>query len=585
MATYPAESFYRGTIRQSIANNTSVPFTLKVSKIPTLTSWLLTVSPNTANEELIEYSGVDGTALTITVIKRWISPSAQALTVNGTDYNNVTYQKSHSQNDTIRGDVNHLHIIQTYGDLQAQIDTKLAIAWWLRTWMGALRQTVEIDATGAEVKKSIIDGTTISGTETLRKRKVDGTYEEIPFSVFGAALSPSAVVDKQYYAWESLALWDSVFAEGYSTFASATTVLNVSDVTANTRIFFPIFGSGIAMTTFKLAIRKAGTPTQNLNFRIETDDGTWKPSWTLFNANGTATIAQWSLTTSFADTTLTLAWSITIPAGQLCHIVMFQGTYWTETINNTNYYQVWVSSNHSNSRYAGWHNGTSYSRKWANSTGTLTGDAFNQTASSVTTTFTALKPFYLTQVNVSSAGTAIQPTVTVAQSTRGSMAVLASSYIASFSTPFLIYPWTFTINLNYGSAVNIRNPSAYSPSSPLFTSTPSLTYSIVWVVWQEEMTIPYVSSSGILSTVISKTSAFLSYKLWSYPSFATQIITKWSVWVRAILWEISVAGVLDNTLYYISDIDGWVSTSAWTNSSKAWKWFWTWTLFIDKYAT
>ena len=66
--------------------------------------------------------------------------------------------------------------------------------------MGALRQTVEIDATGAEVKKSIIDGTTISGTETLRKRKVDGTYEEIPFSVFGAALSPSAVVDKQYYA-------------------------------------------------------------------------------------------------------------------------------------------------------------------------------------------------------------------------------------------------------------------------------------------------------------------------------------------------------------------------------------------------
>lgn len=81
------------------------------------------------------------------------------------------------------------------------------------------------------------------------------------------------------------------------------------------------------MTTFKLALRKAGTPTQNLNFRIETDNGSGLPTGTLFNANGTATIAQASLTTSFADTTLTLSGSITIPAGQLCHIVLYQGTY------------------------------------------------------------------------------------------------------------------------------------------------------------------------------------------------------------------------------------------------------------------
>lgn len=135
MAIYPAESFYRGTIRQSIANNTSVPFTLKVSKIPTLTSWLLTISPNTANEEIIEYSGVDWTALTITVVKRWISPSAQALTVNGTDYNNSSFMRNHSQNDSIRWDVNHIHIIQDYVVLQNQINTKLNKIWELRTWL------------------------------------------------------------------------------------------------------------------------------------------------------------------------------------------------------------------------------------------------------------------------------------------------------------------------------------------------------------------------------------------------------------------------------------------------------------------
>ena len=182
MATYPAESFYRGTIRQSIANNTSVPFTLKVSKIPTLTSWLLTISPNTSNEEIIEYSGVDGTALTITVIKRGINPSTQTLTVDWTDYNNVTYQKAHSQNDTIRGDVNHLHIIQDYGSLQSQINQKLNSAWGLRTWMGALREAVEIDASGNEITPTITNWTSIVNTETFRKRKADWSYEEIPFS-------------------------------------------------------------------------------------------------------------------------------------------------------------------------------------------------------------------------------------------------------------------------------------------------------------------------------------------------------------------------------------------------------------------
>ena len=127
-------------------------------------------------------------------------------------------------------------------------------------------------------------------------------------------------LDKQYYAWETLQQWDSVYSESYSTFANATVPLNISDVTANTRIFFPIMGSGSAMTTFSLALRKVWTPTQNLNFRIETDNGSGLPTWTLFNANGTATIAQASLTTSFADTTLTLAWSITIPAGQLLRL-------------------------------------------------------------------------------------------------------------------------------------------------------------------------------------------------------------------------------------------------------------------------
>lgn len=142
MPNFPAESFYRWTIRQSIPDNTSVPFTLKVSKCPTLTAWLLTISPNTANEEIIEYDGIDAVSLTITVVKRWINPSTQALTTSWTDYNNTSFVHPHSQNSAIRGDVNHLHIIQGYGDLQDQIDDKLDIAWGLRTGLTANRITI-----------------------------------------------------------------------------------------------------------------------------------------------------------------------------------------------------------------------------------------------------------------------------------------------------------------------------------------------------------------------------------------------------------------------------------------------------------
>lgn len=125
MTIYSAESFLRATIRQSTASNQSVPYTLKVSKIPTLTNWLLTISPNTSNEEIVEYDGVDGAALTITVIKNGINPSAQLLTTNWVDYNNPTYIKAHSQNDVIRGDVNHIHINQASSN--STLATNLAV--------------------------------------------------------------------------------------------------------------------------------------------------------------------------------------------------------------------------------------------------------------------------------------------------------------------------------------------------------------------------------------------------------------------------------------------------------------------------
>jgi len=83
MPTYPAESFFRSQTRQKIDLSTLPPFNLKVKKLPTLTSGLLTISPNTINEEIVEYSGVDAVNLTVTIVKRGINWSSQVLTTNG----------------------------------------------------------------------------------------------------------------------------------------------------------------------------------------------------------------------------------------------------------------------------------------------------------------------------------------------------------------------------------------------------------------------------------------------------------------------------------------------------------------------
>lgn len=324
--TYPAESFYRATIRQSIADNTSVPFTLKVSKIPKLTAWLLTISSNTSNEELVEYNWVDGTALTITVVKRWINPSSQSLLVAWTDYNNVLYQKSHSQNISIRWDVNHLHLIQDYWTLET---TKLNKTAWLRDWMGAGRKTVEIDATWAEVTKSIIDWTTILGTDTLRKRKMDGSYEEIPYSIIINAVNG---ITSEYPFWWSASVNDSIYFSDIKKYS--TWFVDIWKTTAFTDILF--YSKWATEQKYTFYFKKFLSP-QDLTVRIETDNWSWVRSWTLVNANAVLVTSIASIPTEWLYEISFPASFINAPLWTPVHFVFWQGS---QAINATNYLQV-----------------------------------------------------------------------------------------------------------------------------------------------------------------------------------------------------------------------------------------------------
>lgn len=116
MTTYQAESFYRGKISTTITDSQACPFTIRVTKLPSLANGLVTISPNTENEEICEYDNPNATDSTIDIIKRWIKPSCVLLTTAGVDYNNATYYHSHTKNDVIRGDVNHIHLNQGIGN-------------------------------------------------------------------------------------------------------------------------------------------------------------------------------------------------------------------------------------------------------------------------------------------------------------------------------------------------------------------------------------------------------------------------------------------------------------------------------------
>lgn len=116
MTVYSAESFLRAKIEQPILKATVCPITVRVSKLPTLTNGLLTISPNTENEEIVEYNNPQAGTMTIDIIKRGIKPTSILLTTDGVDYNNTSFQFLHSQNDLIRWDVNHIHVNQGIGN-------------------------------------------------------------------------------------------------------------------------------------------------------------------------------------------------------------------------------------------------------------------------------------------------------------------------------------------------------------------------------------------------------------------------------------------------------------------------------------
>lgn len=146
-----------------------------------------------------------------------------------------------------------------------------------------------------------------------------------------------------YTVWQDVAKWDCLSLHAHPTYAAATNVSFIWNVAAQTKVAFNIFWSGVSMSSIILKMWKQTTPTDNCILRIETDNWSNAPSWTLAHANATVTVAASWFSTSSADYTFTFPWSFTLTKNQKYWLVFSRS--WA--LDNTNRFgcYIWNQAN------------------------------------------------------------------------------------------------------------------------------------------------------------------------------------------------------------------------------------------------
>ena len=301
MTTYPAESFFRAKMNVSILKATTCPITVPLSKLPSVTNGLLTMSPNSEYEEICEYNNPNPTTMTIDIIKRWIKPSSLLLTTNGVDYNNTTYQFDHTQNDIIRGDVNHIHLNQWIGNTVLATNTwvgisKLSVAAVspsdpIVVWDNDSRLIAKTDAT-----ISISDVTTnnVSTTAHWWAPKLPNDITKFLNGLW-TYTAPSAIqVYSEYHAVGAVAWTFSITAWFQPKLVKVTSTATNSTATSMS-YGVKTAASTQTITTFYQAGTTWNSNTDNVNIIFNTLSGsTYSYTCTITWTWATFTITWWS---------------------------------------------------------------------------------------------------------------------------------------------------------------------------------------------------------------------------------------------------------------------------------------------------
>jgi hypothetical protein len=106
---YKIESFYRTLFVEGLPSSL-VGGTYTVTKLPRLSEGFLTVEPNTEREEIVYFNGKNTVNSTITITHRAVSPTANSLTTDGTDFGVSGLTFAHPPMCVASADINNLHI-------------------------------------------------------------------------------------------------------------------------------------------------------------------------------------------------------------------------------------------------------------------------------------------------------------------------------------------------------------------------------------------------------------------------------------------------------------------------------------------
>lgn len=132
--------------------------------------------------------------------------------------------------------------------------------------------------------------------------------------------------------------------------------LLLSNSVATTRQSLRFIAQDWDLNDLNVYISKTWTPL-DIGFRLETDDN-WKPSGILYDTNSYWTILANSIWWYFTNIVLTWNGSFVVTEDMVAlHLVLFQWTYWAETIDAVNYYNIWITDKNTTTRYNIWYDG------------------------------------------------------------------------------------------------------------------------------------------------------------------------------------------------------------------------------------
>jgi hypothetical protein len=403
----------------------------------------------------------------------------------------------------------------------------------------------EIDpTTGNEVLRAIVTGSAVLSSETFRKKKADGSYEDIAYSVIKNDIALSASGLKQYLNPEWGVVGDALSTYSYP-LASDTGAISLPIGKWQKLTPIEFISNGTASTQMTLQLQKVGTPG-NLAIRFKNAAGT-----VLLTTSITAT----SITGTLASVNLTYSSQAFGAVGEKITIEFATPDFTTPVISQANYYNIGTQIHDEQTQ--------------ANIAGSYSTPGANSTQNSVTITPTKNLIISNWRFIVRSGS----PTLTILED---AVSIWNSTTIPTANEMCLLSGKQYKFTL-------IWDANAYSPSwdvayngddvtGYIFSLDSSSAWSgrIMEGITTAHKYSAHFTCSSFDNVVLVKSRASVGYRT-NFEGICSAIPSSGYA-IAAKTGTIIISGIIKNQFYYLSDTLGAISTTIGTYKLPIWKW-------------